>query len=126
VTAALSKTQVDKLGDRLRKGDLSESDLRNLDEYRRSFGQGYDIVVGTLRERLRLKPTGRPAKSTGALVEKLRRESIRLVQVQDIAGCRVVVPNVARQQEAVGATCREFPDAVVVDRRSDPSYGYPL
>ena len=89
-----SKTQIDRLGDRLRAGSLTESDLIILDEYRRSFGEAYESVVRTIRQSLGLEPTGRPAKSTGSISEKLRRESIRLSQIQDIAGCRIVVHDV--------------------------------
>lgn len=124
MTAQLSKTQIDRLGDRLRKGSPSESDLRLLDEYRRSFGEAYETVVRTVSEGLRLEPTGRPAKSTGSLIEKLHRESIRLSQVQDIAGCRVVVADVAAQEQVLGSLRTAFPGASVVDRRANPSYGY--
>ena len=88
VTAA-TKSQIDRLGDRLRKGDFGDGDLRDLDAYRRSFGQGYEEVVSRIRNALKLEPSGRPAKSTTSIVEKLRRETIRLSQMQDIAGCRL-------------------------------------
>ena len=45
----LSKSQIDRLGDRLRKGDVSESDLRLLEDYRRSFTKSYDYVVERIR-----------------------------------------------------------------------------
>ncbi len=93
---AASKTQIDRLGDRLRRGALVEADIRMLDEYRRSFGEAYENVVRTIRERLQLDPTGRPAKSTGSIIDKLKRESIRLSQVQGIAGCRIVCNGRAR------------------------------
>lgn len=124
LTAKLSKTQVDRFGDRLREGSPTEPDLRLLDEYRRSFGEAYETVVRTIREQLHLEPTGRPAKSTSSLIEKLHRESIRLSQVQDIAGCRVVVADVAEQEQVVVSLCAVFPGASVVDRRANPSYGY--
>ena len=123
-TVKLSKTQIDKLGDRLRGGSLVESDLKALDEYRRSFGEAYESVVRAIREQTELEPTGRPAKSTGAIVEKLHRESIRLTQVQDIAGCRVVVGDVAEQDRIVASLRTVFPAASVVDRRATPSHGY--
>jgi putative GTP pyrophosphokinase len=66
-----------------------------LDEYRRSFGSAYDAVVNGIRDNLGLEPTGRPAKSTGAILAKLRRERIRLTQIQDIAGCRIIVDGIA-------------------------------
>lgn len=120
----LSKTQIDRLGDRIRRGPLTESDLRLLDEYRRSFGEAYEATVRIIREQLQLEPTGRPAKSTGAIIEKLRRESIRLSQIQDISGCRVVVTNIADQEQVIASLRTTFPGASVVDRRANPSYGY--
>ena len=42
MTTEMSKTQIDRLGDRLRKGDISEADLRLLDTYRRSFSEAYE------------------------------------------------------------------------------------
>ncbi len=50
MTKELSKTQIDKLGDRLRKGNIEEADLRLLDLDRRSFNDAYEIVVGTIRK----------------------------------------------------------------------------
>ena len=108
----------------MRKGSPSEADLRLLDEYRRSFGEAYDGVVRTIRKRLNLRPGGRPAKSTTSIIEKLRRESIRLTQVQDIAGCRVIVANVKAQDRAVQLLCQAFPNAIIMDRRTNPSHGY--
>lgn len=122
--AAISKTQVDRLGDRLRKSFLSDADLRTLDDYRRSFGGAYEEVVRTIREKLNLEPTGRPAKSTSSIVEKLHRESIRLSQVQGIAGCRIVVGDTHEQNRVTYLLQRIFPSASLVDRRIHPSYGY--
>lgn len=119
----VSKTQIDRLGDRLKGGPHTESDLRLLDDYRRSFGEAYEAVVQTIRQRGEF-PTGRLAKSTLSIVEKLRRESLRLSQMQDIAGCRVVVGNVVEQEQFVASLITDFPQASVIDRRNNPSYGY--
>jgi len=124
LTTKFSKTQIDRLGDRLRKGNLSDADLRLLDDYRRSFGEAYEIVVRSIREQLKLEPTGRPAKSTSSIIEKLQRESIRLSQVQDIAGCRIVVSDVKEQDRIVGLLLNVFPRASIVDRRVHTSFGY--
>src|SRR6266496_741679 len=123
-TSNLSKNQIDRLGDRLRKGDISEEDLRLLDSYRRSFTDAYDEVVGKIRDQLGLEPTGRPAKSTTSIIEKLQRESIRLSQMQDIAGCRVTVDDISAQDEAVAQLNKLFDKLTVVDRRDRPSHGY--
>lgn len=120
----LSKTQIDRLGARLRDGSRSEEDLRALDEYRRSFGEAYDGAVSSIRRALRLEPTGRPAKSTTSIAAKLQRETIRLSQIQDIAGCRLVVRNAAGQERVVERLKTLFAAATVVDRRRRPSHGY--
>src|SRR5436190_19232307 len=97
MTKEVSKTQVDRLGDRLKRGNITEEDLRLLDQYRRSFADAYETVVGMIRDTLELEPTGRPAKSTTSIADKLKRESIRLTQIQDIAGCRIIVADIAEQ-----------------------------
>jgi ppGpp synthetase/RelA/SpoT-type nucleotidyltranferase len=121
---SLSKTQVDQLGDRLRKGKIAEGDFRELDAYRRSFAESYEEILAIVRNATGLEPTGRPAKSTTSIIEKLRRETIRLSQMQDIAGCRLVVPNVLVQNQVVERLKSALPKAVAVDRRKQPSYGY--
>jgi ppGpp synthetase/RelA/SpoT-type nucleotidyltranferase len=120
----LSKNQIDRLGDRLREGDISEDDLRLLDSYRRSFGDGYEGVVSQIRDRLNLEPTGRPAKSTTSIIDKLQRESIRLSQMQDIAGCRLTARDIDEQNYIVAQLTRLFDKTIVVDRREQPSHGY--
>jgi putative GTP pyrophosphokinase len=121
---AQTKTQVDRLGDRLKQENKSEEDLRALDRYRRSFGAAYESVITLVRDRLGLQPTGRAAKSTTAIVEKLQRESIRLSQVQDVAGCRLVVSDLNEQDRVVRQLCSLFVKPRVVDRRTKASHGY--
>lgn len=120
----MSKTQIDRLGDRLKKGGITDDDLRLLDTYRRSFTEAYGIVIGDIRQKLKLEPTGRPAKSTTSVSDKLRRESIRLTQIQDIAGCRIIVLDIANQNEVVESLENLFENVSVVDRRERPSHGY--
>jgi putative GTP pyrophosphokinase len=120
----LSKTQIDRLGDRLRKGNISDDDLRLLDQYRRSYTDAYEFVAGTIGKELALEPTGRPAKSTTSISDKLRRESIRLTQVQDIAGCRLIVSDIVKQESVVQSLKGLFEHTTVIDRRRQPSHGY--
>ena len=95
-----------------------------LDHYRRSFSIAYEFVVGTIRNELGLEPTGRPAKSTTAIADKLLRESIRLSQLQDIAGCRIILAGIEEQNETVDSLQKLFSNVVIVDRRNNPSHGY--
>lgn len=119
-----SKAQIDRLGDRLQSGNISEDDLRMLDEYRRSFSEAYEHVVDAIRYRLGFEVTGRPAKSTTSISEKLQRETIRLTQIQDIAGCRLIVLDIAQQEQANLSMLGLFSKATLVDRRKNPSHGY--
>ena len=118
----MSKSDLDRLGDRLR-GGISPEDLTFLDTYRRSFRDAYDSVVGRVRAELGLQASGRPAKSTPAIVDKLRRSSMRLTQMQDIAGCRVVVPDIPAQGRVIARLEQMF-DVTIIDRRAKPSHGY--
>ena len=124
VRVSFSKSQLDRLGERLRVEEITAGDLRSLDEYRRSFLEPYANTADIIRDELKLEPTGRPAKSTTSIRDKLRRESIRLSQIQDIAGCRIVVPDIVAQDETVRALVDKFGDVRVSDRRAKPSHGY--
>jgi putative GTP pyrophosphokinase len=119
----LSNSQIDRLGERLRTGTLGEEDLRHLDEYRRAAGGAYDEVINGIR-RIGLSVTGRPSKSTRSIIEKLRRESCRLSQIQDIAGCRIVVGDSSEQMDVLPQIEDAFPGFVGIDRRLAPSHGY--
>jgi len=121
-----SKTQIDKLGERVKHGEPTADDVRELDEYRRSFGPEYEEVVATIRRVLNLRPSGRRAKTIPSIIAKLQREKIRLSQIQDIAGCRIVVADRIAQDRTVDTLRSTFavPDRDLVDRRVEPSYGY--
>ena len=107
----------------MRAGSFTEDDLRMLDEYRRSFAPAFKLVFEALQQ-LSLAPTGRPEKSRTSLSGKLLRESARLSQVQDIAGCRVVVRSVVQQDDVIARLSSAFERLFVVDRRVQPSHGY--
>jgi ppGpp synthetase/RelA/SpoT-type nucleotidyltranferase len=56
--------------------------------------------------------------------DKLRRESIRLTQIQDISGCQLVVQDMADQDRVVESLAKLFENVTIVDRRKKPSHGY--
>jgi ppGpp synthetase/RelA/SpoT-type nucleotidyltranferase len=68
------------------------------------------------------------AKTSGTLVDKLRRQHTRLSQVQDLAGTRFVVSDRIAQDRAVAAVTGMYQTLgctfKVDDLRDDPSYGY--
>lgn len=122
LSGELTKSQVNRLGDRLRKGEPLATDLEMLDAYRRSFDSAYQLVNQTLRN-LGRGPSGR-IKTTVSIVEKLKRESIRLSRLQDIAGCRVIAWDVADQDRVVDLVRGSFQEVTVIDRRQKDSHGY--
>lgn len=120
----ISKTQIDQLGKRLKKGENSEVDLRLLEQYRQSFRNAYEFVERAIRDQLLLEPTGRAGKTTQSIGDKLRRENIRITQIQDIAGCRLIARDIIKQDEVTALLCNVFEDVTIVDRRKNTSHGY--
>ena len=54
----------------------------------------------------------------------MNRKSIRLSQVQDVAGCRIVVTDGPDQDKVVASLFDVFRKTSVVDRRTEPKFGY--
>ena len=95
----LSNSEIDQLGDRLRNNCLEDGDLEKLDEFRETYSdidaQAYKLIEDTLKtskDKPKLVITKRKRKTRQSIVDKLCREKkLRLSQMQDIAGCRIVV-----------------------------------
>jgi ppGpp synthetase/RelA/SpoT-type nucleotidyltranferase len=130
----LTKSQVDKLGDRLKaEADPSDDDLELLARYQESLlpvleeakadvSRVFHAVPGTAP----FEPTSR-VKQLVSTRRKLRREGTRLSSMQDLQGCRIVVRGAAEQEALVAewATASSTDDRwTLVDRRKDPRYGY--
>ncbi|HMF51966.1 MAG TPA: hypothetical protein VK603_25135, partial [Candidatus Saccharimonadales bacterium] len=110
----LTISQLNKLGERLRKDPDNKDDLRTLDAFRSSFAAACERVSDEL-SKLGLEPVSRPAKTTLSIIAKLNRERSRLSKMQDIAGCRVKVNGVEKQDRVVSDVLATFPDAVISD-----------
>ena len=123
-TSALSGNAIDKLGERLRAGNIDAETLRRLESFRALHAHACKSVETVLVDRLGLQLTWRPSKSTVAIIEKLRRESIRLNQIQDIAGCRVVVDGLRYQDRLLHAMSIMLGDVRIDDKREAPQHGY--
>ena len=77
----LTNSQIDKLGERLRAGQPTESDLIALSTYRNGFALPAKAVFDVVQAVSGLQPTIRSEKTTLSVVAKLRREGIRLSQI---------------------------------------------
>jgi ppGpp synthetase/RelA/SpoT-type nucleotidyltranferase len=119
---------MDKLGARLKAAEQpSDEDLAL---FRQIVGHCQHVlngVQGQLEELGYDGPTPR-VKTTGTLVDKLRRETARLSQVQDLAGARIIVADRTEQDEAVAAITHLFQSqghkCELSDRLERPSHGY--
>jgi (p)ppGpp synthase/HD superfamily hydrolase len=127
VADALSRTQIDKLGKRLAERSYlpTTEDLMLLERFRAAHSVSLQEAAETLRS-LGLQPTSRP-KTTGTIIDKLRREgAMRLSQMEDIAGLRVVMEMTRdTQDELVQKIVAAMPNGTKTkDRRPNPSHGY--
>lgn len=125
--AGMSNSQINRLGKRLRETDtVSSYDLALLQQLREAHDDALAEVARILRDELRLEPTTR-LKTVNTLVDKVRREHMKLAEVQDIAGARITLDEseTRTQQDAWVARLEErFPGCKVIDRRLKPTFGY--
>jgi|SRR5579884_497794 len=125
---ALTLSQIERLGERLRKG-VTPEDLALLRTLRESYRPVLDVVVAEVRgvaEALGVEAAlaTRPAKTTRSIIAKLQRERTNLARMQDIAGCRIVVPDRAQQNAIVEELQRRQPLWKTDDLRDRPHHGY--
>jgi ppGpp synthetase/RelA/SpoT-type nucleotidyltranferase len=124
----ISRSQLDKLGRRLARDEpISDEDYRLLHLAASMYQAELDTVEERLR-RLGFQATTR-VKTTGTLVDKLRRTNLSLASIQDFAGARIVIDGTRQEQDqAVNRIMDAFQDspkaAQRIDRRERPSYGY--
>lgn len=119
-----SKSEVNRLGERLRAGPPTTLDLELLNDFRRTFAPSFAAVEAAVRELVRGEVSGRPSKTTPSIVAKLRRGTLQLSRMQDIAGIRIVGPDVEWQDETMRALTVRWPESRLVDRRLKPTHGY--
>jgi len=77
-----------------------------------------------LQEKLGATVAERPGKTTQSIIAKLRRQTIKLSQIRDIAGGRVVVADLSAQERAGDRIRQSYPRAQCIDRRKTPVIGY--
>jgi ppGpp synthetase/RelA/SpoT-type nucleotidyltranferase len=125
----ISRSQLDRLGERLSAASsVGEEDRVLLEQVLAAYDEALAAAQARL-EGLGFAVTGR-LKTTGTLIEKLRREKgMKLKGVQDVAGVRIVVRGTRREQdEAVARIVTAYSGQPkrphVTDRRAKPSSGY--
>jgi ppGpp synthetase/RelA/SpoT-type nucleotidyltranferase len=130
VASPLSKSQVERLGERLVASDApSDVDLRLLHELLLSRSSTLELAIARVGDHLQLAPTSR-IKNTGTILEKLRRNGgSGLKSMQDLAGMRIVGTFDRRGQDEAAGRVRDLfameeRAPKVIDRRVAPMHGY--
>jgi hypothetical protein len=123
---SLTTSQIDRLGDRLRASEFpSPQDLELLEQLRRDHRPAMAEVHRRLAVAVGVVPTSARLKTTATIIDKLKRQRMRLSRMQDIAGVRIVRPMDRDEQDLlVTRIASLFPDSRVSDRRTRPSFGY--
>jgi len=121
----LTKSQINKLGEKLRRQPtIDAAGLEQLQALRSLYDAPMAQAQALLRERLGLDATSR-LKTVNTILEKLCREKMRLAEMQDIAGLRIVENiGLGPQTQMVERIAGLFPGARIVDRRERPNRGY--
>lgn len=119
-------SEINRLGERLRKAQTRPDDLRMLARFRDGFEPATVRVAEIVQSLLFCKATMalRPSKSTLSIIAKLEREKSRLSQMQDIGGLRVIVAKMSQQRRLVSAIDEAFSESRSVNRIVDPRSGY--
>lgn len=97
-----SKQRVNRAGYRLREGAPTPEDLQVFDEWRAA----HRVVLNTFQATLRGRTRGQAItvaqrhKRRNTIIGKLAREpSMKLVRMDDVAGCRLIFPNESELRE---------------------------
>lgn len=123
---SFTRSQIDRLGERLKRGTaVTADDLSMLEQLLDDHQEPMSVAQERVRSQVsESSDIAARLKSTGTIIEKLRRGT-RLSSMQDIAGIRARGKMTLDEQTALANQMRRtFGDAEIVDRRAAPSHGY--
>jgi len=125
----VSKGRIDRLGNSIRAGSMSDDDYQVLRAMRAKWEfteLDLNIELVELLKQDEIRVFSRLKKMV-SIRHKLTRSTFQLSRIRDIVGLRVIVTGGRRQQDKVvheivsGIRCDRFK---VIDRRTAPSEGY--
>ncbi len=119
----MTNSEIDRLGRRLKDSQPDEALIQDLHRFWACFDPTVVNVLEGL-DTLSIQSSKRIGKSRPSIASKLRRETIRLSQMQDIAGCRIIVDGLVAQDELMSRIYSAFPTADVQDKRETALHGY--
>lgn len=129
MTESLSNGKIDRLGNVIRDGGMGDADWLVFESLRRRWTEIVLILKGEIRDvfpETDIDISSR-LKNFETIGEKLRRSPMRLSQMRDLIGFRIIAPGGrVRQDEISAKLCTRFEGQVdkIIDRRDSPTHGY--
>ncbi len=125
----VSKGRIDRLGNSIRDGSMSDDDYQVLRVMRQKWEDADTELDNELIELLKQDRVivFHRLKNIEGVKHKLSRSAFKLSRMRDIVGLRVIVPGGRDQQDEIvhqimnGINCDRFK---IIDRRTSPSAGY--
>ena len=120
-----TKSQIDRAGERLRRTQAPRDVDRELyEEFREGFAKPLSEVFASLSRLAGDRPVTYRLKRFETTVDKLRRFRSRLSSIEDIAGCRVVLPTIGEKQRLAELVTQEWSVVRTRDYQARPRDGY--
>jgi len=124
-SAMVTRSQVRRAGERLRKHKTaSVADRQIYSDYRDTFADPLREVAEKIGSFAEDAPVQSRLKRFETVVEKLRRSTSDLSRLEDIAGCRVVLPTITEQQRVLDSIRRAWELVRERDYQTSPRDGY--
>ena len=121
----VSRSQVRRAGERLRRDEPpTEADRQIYADYRDTFAEPLREVAETIGSFADGAPVQSRLKRFETVVEKLRRSTSDLSRLEDIAGCRVVLPTMIEQQQVLDRIREAWEVMRERDYQTAPRDGY--
>ena len=121
----VTRSQVRRAGERLRKHKTpSVADRQIYSDYRDTFAEPLRDVAENIGSFAEGAPVQSRLKRFETVVEKLRRSTSDLSRLEDIAGCRVVLPTMTEQQQVLDSIRSTWEVIREHDYQTSPRDGY--
>ena len=120
-----SRSQIRRAGERLRRNEPpSEADRQIYSGYRDTFAEPLREVAETIGSFADGAPVQSRLKRFETVVEKLRRRTNDLSRLEDIAGCRVILPTMVEQHQTRNRIRESWDIVRERDYQTTPRDGY--
>ena len=121
----VSRSQVRRAGERLRRDEPpTEADRQIYSDYRDTFAEPLREVAETIGSFAGDAPLHSRLKRFETVVEKLRRRTNDLSRLEDIAGCRVILPTMVEQHQTRNRIRESWDIVRERDYQTTPRDGY--